>query len=96
VKHHTFVAASQAADLPAQLRLARETARQLVLNGVVDGENVLNAINELAGGGFEANLTTPGGDVWSDFCRHVDAAFALGIVVGQLVHPDVFKNGGDR
>jgi hypothetical protein len=94
MKYPTFVAAANADDLPAQIRLARETARQLVLAGIDDPEAVITAINTLAGGGFEANLTTPGGEVWTDYSHHLDAAFALGIVVGQWLHPDVFKPGG--
>lgn len=94
MSHHTFVAAATAADLEAQIRFARETARRLVLAGIDDGENLVHAIDELAGGTFESNLTTPGGEVWTDYCHHLDAAFVLGIVVGQLVHPDLFKKGG--
>jgi hypothetical protein len=37
-----------------------------------------------------------GQDSWVDYCTHLSAAFALGIAIGQLVSPDVFKTGGAK
>jgi len=40
------------------------------------------------------NLTTPAEALWSNYTAHLHAAVAIGIAIGQLVHPDVFKKGG--
>ncbi len=105
IKHRTFVAASAAADLCAQIRLARPAALDMILNGGIDGDrDHLEVIDELVGGRLkERTYTTESAahtdvatDVWVDYCHHINAAFAIGIVLGQLVHPDVFKTGGAR
>jgi hypothetical protein len=36
------------------------------------------------------------GEDWDGQCHHLKAAYALGIAIGQLVHPDVFTVGGAR
>lgn len=95
-KHHrTFVAATNAADLDAQLRLARGPACRLILYGIDGTIGALSeAIDELAGGTYKPKLPNrEASDDWADYCLHLDAAFALGVVIGQLVHPDVFKTG---
>jgi hypothetical protein len=101
MKHHNFIAASAAGDLLAQIRLARPAALDLILNGGIDGDRThLEVIDELVGGRLKEPTYTMESaahtDMWVDYCHHINAAFAIGIVIGQLVHPDVFKTGGSR
>jgi hypothetical protein len=88
-----FQQASRKGDLPAQVRLARGTVTALILEGGIDADLVA-PINRLAGGPFDPTRSTPAGDLWSNDTAHLDAAVAIGIAIGQLVHPDVFKKGG--
>ena len=63
-----------------------------LLDGLSD--DPCDLAERLAGGGF---LREPNNAVgWDTFCAHLRAALAMGIAIGQLVHPDVFKTGGAR
>jgi hypothetical protein len=88
-----FRAASEKGDLRAQVRIAGEMARHMVVADGIEQER-MDAFNKLAGGKFEHAASSV--EVWSSYCDHISAAYALGIAVGQLVHPDVFKTGGER
>lgn len=84
-----FLAALKVGDLPAQVRIAQIPAQFHILSRGIDNEP-FDAINDLVGEPFEP------GDArsrawWGSYCDHLQAAFALGIAVGQLVHPNVFR-----
>lgn len=87
-----FTAANDKGDLVALLRLARTQAREILLVDGLDSEDEIDRINALAG-----DFKPAGVDVWETYCRHLKAAYMLGIAVGQLVHPAVFEEkGGHR
>jgi hypothetical protein len=94
-----FMAASTKGDLAAQVRIARVSAREMIWLRGVDDEN-LHVMEELAGPFPDPG--PPPGDArsravpWELYCHHINAAFALGIAVGQLVHPDVFTPGAAK
>jgi hypothetical protein len=90
-KTDLFIAASNTSDLAAQIRIARTEALDQV-QGEGLRADFIDRIDRLAG------RFKPGGgpDGWSKYCRHLDAAFALGIAIGQLVHPDAFSKPGSR
>ena len=88
-----FARAHIAGDLPAAVELARHQAKREILSGGVEYDSMSFA-ETLAG---ELKRDPDSNSVpWASFCRFVYAAYALGIVTGQLVHPDVFKSGGAR
>jgi hypothetical protein len=70
------------------VQVAREQARDLLMTSGLDAEEELDHAAALAG----EWKRTPGED-WEGQCHHLKAAYALGIAIGQLVHPDVFKGG---
>ena len=87
--HQQFLAASEHGDLPAQVQVAREAAVTLLNTSGLDQGEEFDQITALAGDFKPAG----GSDAWDSYCQHLRAAYALGIAIGQLVHPDVFKAG---
>jgi hypothetical protein len=88
-----FEATTETGDLRQQLQLAVPIAARVVwMHGLDSADHVLEGVQRLAGP--NAEFHNLGG--WDDYCRHVAAAFALGIAIGQLVHPGVFQTGGAR
>jgi len=83
-----FRAASDAGNLAAMLALARGEALALIRAHGLATEDELERVNALAGD-FK-----PAGEDWFTYVRHVHAAYALGLAIGQLVHRDVFAHGG--
>ena len=98
-----FLAASTEGDLVEQVRLARPKARELVWACGIAEDNI-ESIGHLAGDfcpevddSTRARAHDPVANAeWEAYCHHLNAAFALGIAIGQLVSPDVFKSGGER
>jgi hypothetical protein len=89
-----FLKAERACDLATQVRLAREVVRKLIMVGGIDTTR-LGPIDALVGRPFNALPVTDGSGLeWQDYSQHIAAAIAIGIAIGQLVHPDVFKKGG--
>jgi hypothetical protein len=88
-----FVAACEAGDLLAQVRIAKKKALFLIMEDGIDQDKV-DVIDALVGEPFVRG----GADTqtWKSYCYHIDAALALGIAIGQLVHRDVFSTGGAR
>jgi hypothetical protein len=91
IRQQAFLAATATGNLPAQIQLAREQARDLLMTSGLDAEDELTHVAALAG---ECKRTA--GEDWEGQCNHLKAAYALGIAIGQLVHPDVFRIGGTR
>jgi hypothetical protein len=88
-RQQAFLAAYTKGDLVAQIKIARTAAHYVILAHGVDADN-LDTFAELAG-----PHTAIREEDWPDYCVHLSAAFAFGIAIGQLVHPDVFfKTGG--
>lgn len=87
-----FTTAVKAGDLPAQVAVARTAARQLLMHDGLDTEEELQQVQALAG----EFTKTDDLNAWEAFCRQLKAAYALGVAIGQLVHPDVFRQGGER
>jgi hypothetical protein len=89
------------ADLVTRVRMAAPLARELAVLGACDVADVCipenmalcNHIEDLIGHNGPTDLTDAQ-DVlmW----RSQEAAYALGIAVGQLLPPEVFKTGGGR
>jgi hypothetical protein len=90
-RNQAFLKACTMGDLRAQVQIARAEARELIWVHGID-EDQLETIAQLAG----EHLSAIGQDGWFDYCAHLSAAFALGIAIGQLVSPDLFKSGGVR
>jgi hypothetical protein len=90
-QQQVFLEACTQGDLRVQVQIARAEARELIWIHGID-ESQLEAITELAG----EHPSAIGQDSWPDYCAHLSAAFALGIAIGQLVSPDLFKPGGVR
>jgi hypothetical protein len=90
-----FVAADDAGNLAARVQIARAVARALIARRGVDADP-FEAVDELAGGPFEPELAATTGDMWTAYGHHISAAVALGIAIGQLIHPDLFKTVGAR
>jgi hypothetical protein len=91
-----FLAADEEGDLAALVKIARRAMRDRIWAWSAIAEDIvpLEAVQELAG---EFPEDHRGGPVaWDLYGRHVDAAFALGIALGQFVHPDVFTMGGAK
>lgn len=88
----TFVAASDAGDVVRQVQIASAAARRMIVGEGLDLD--LHNLRTLAGVEFPTKLDAEHN--WAAYCHHINAAFALGIAIGQLVHPDLFKPGGAR
>lgn len=90
-----FTAAIDGSDESAQVHLARPIARHLLLGEGGLQEDLIKASNRLAG-------PTPDKESaqhWDSYCRHLFAAFAIGIAVGHFTKPDLFevyRPGGAR
>lgn len=86
-----FIAINKKGDLPAAVQLARTVVTTDLLNGLID--DPCDLAERLAG----SRLREPNNAVgWDTFCAQLRAALAMGIAIGQLVHPDVFKTKGGR
>jgi hypothetical protein len=96
VLHAAFERANKAGDLPAAVQLARQTLAKELFTGAVD-DDAGTLINLLRGERERRAIqgAIPG-DAWVEHCADVFAALAMGVALGQLVHPDVFKTGGAR
>src|SRR4051812_11788023 len=90
-RQQQFRRAADAGDLRAQVHVARAEAVDLLSVGGLHSEEEFRSVAALAGAFPKHDI-----DTWSDQCRHLKAAYALGIAIGQLVHPDVFKSGATR
>ena len=95
-----FAATTKTGDLRRQVQLARPIATDVVwTRGLDAGDEVLASVVRLAGSHdvFRSRGTAvEAADAWAIYCRHINAAFALGIATGQIVSPDMFKTGGTR
>jgi hypothetical protein len=92
-RQRAFLAASSKGDLPAQIQIAREQAREMLMTSGLDDEEELNHAAALAG------VQSGAAGDWESVCHHLKAVYALGIAIGQLVHPDMFtpnKKAGTR
>jgi len=88
-----FIPIQEKGDLPAAVTLARSVVTGALLSGNFDDD--VNGLAASLAGQVEPE---PKHDdvVWSVFCEQLMAALAMGIAIGQLVHPDVFKTGRAR
>jgi hypothetical protein len=87
-----FLAAYTRGDLAGMVAIAREAARERIWVNGIDSDN-LDLVADLAGS-FPMDERTR--EAWNAYTRGVAAAFALGIGIGQLVHPDVFTMRGAK
>jgi len=86
-----FMPINKSGDLPAAVTLARSVVTAALLSGDFDDDAPSHAAR--LAGEIERNDT---GVSWDTFFSHVLAALAMGIAIGQLVSPDVFKTGGAK
>ena len=93
-RQQAFLAATKKGDLAAQVQIAREEAYALLNRSGLNSEEELNHVTALAGD--FTRQASDDADRWFDYLRHLQAAYALGIAIGQLVHADVFTPNGQR
>jgi hypothetical protein len=90
-----FLSAVKSGRLDVQVQIARGTARYLIEEGGLRAVSERHDhVDELAGGPFDRERTDGDDETYTDYCHHIQAALALGIAIGQLVSPDVFKTHG--
>jgi hypothetical protein len=84
-----FIPIQKQADLPGAVQLARAVViRELLTGGFED--DAASLASKLAG----EYVLTPNQEIrWDMVCAQLLGALAMGIALGQLVHPDVFKGG---
>lgn len=83
----------------ALVRAAGPEARQLLLSHGIDARLISSSDNRWDAAARVAGHTGP--NIISDADQelqneYTEAFFALGIAIGQLVHPDVFKTSGAK
>jgi hypothetical protein len=74
------------------VELARAPALGLLIREGLENTEEIPYINALAGE-FQPD---GGDDAWVTYCRHLQAAYVLGIAIGQLIDRSVFTKGGAR
>lgn len=85
-----FEKAYKAGDLRAMVQLARETLATQLFTGRVDDDP--GTLINLLRGERDREAGDPVVEQWADLF----AALAMGIALGQLIHPDVFGIKGAR
>jgi hypothetical protein len=87
-----FIPINQKGDLPAAVTLARTVVSRELLSGAFE-DDAPSLAQQLAGPiARDAHREVP----WDAVCAQLLAALAMGIAIGQLVSPDVFKTGGAK
>jgi hypothetical protein len=92
-----FDRAYQAGDLAAMVALARTAFAAKMFTGALE-DDPGSLVDMLLEEEEEQSPRPAGmsGDAWDYHCRNLFAALAMGIAIGQLVHPDVFAKGSVR
>jgi hypothetical protein len=94
-----FRAASHSGNFDAQIAVVTPIARRNLLNGGVDADDLIGDVADLVGTKNAAKVVdnewTPGRS-WTDYCDALHAAFALGVVTGQMLTHGFFEKGGAR
>jgi hypothetical protein len=89
-----FAKAAKVGDLNAAVRAARAALGANLFTGRVDDDP--GSLIDLLLGEDDRPRLTLSGDAWQQHCTQLYAAIAMGIAIGQLVHPDAFTMGERR
>jgi hypothetical protein len=90
-----FAKANGVGDLPAAVQAARAAVKAELLTGNLD-DDPSTLIELLRGDARHDRPAGLSGEAWAYHCTDLYAALAMGIALGQLLHPDVFATGGAR
>jgi hypothetical protein len=94
-KTTAFDRAYKIGDLAAMVSLARTAFASKMFTGTLEDDPGA-LVGLLLDEETETSPASLTGDAFDYHCRHLFAALAMGIAIGQLVHPDVFLKGGAR
>ena len=90
-----FEKANRDGDLSAAVQLARVAFKTKMFTGVLE-DDPGSLVELLLDDESERPPAALTGEVFDYHCRHLFAAMAMGIAIGQLLSPDVFAKGGTR
>lgn len=94
-----FLAATDGGRFHGAVALLLPLVRELLLNGGIDNDRLLQEVDRLVGPHVLRRIEVPAGSYvtnWAHYCHALSAAYALGVAMGQQVVPGFFEKGGAR
>jgi hypothetical protein len=82
-----FAIADHNDDIPAAVQVARDVVKQAFLRGELEAD--VPALARLLMGDVDHQGVMTA-EAWALSCQFMLAAFAMGVALGQLTHPDLF------